>query len=569
MNVAVATWWYSSTLEVVHRCLQVPVAACLTEAKKLIKSWFPSLGPGDEMILVEMGSRPRPLDAFSSDQGKLDAALESLRPLDVEPDLRAALLFARDILSARTSPEIIVVGDDRLGHGASAEEIENLPPLRFENMTSRCNPNRKTVSSNLRVDLFSARRYPLSGDRFEVLLSVSTNGSEPVEVELSISAMGPEGQRGDLLEVVRREILPGAPNAFSFANLSQAEDGLLAEIRRLDGQSDSLLSDNWALAVLPRRLPVRVLIVGEPDNFLEAALLIEDSLIVKSVLPQDYERAGEFDVTVFNGVAPKRVPRTGAAVYLGPSEEGETQGNAEHFPVERGPAISMFGFDTWDKDSRVFQLVDPYDVQVLSGYALVPKSEDRVLAKSEDRPILIEGRRDSGSFLALGFRPIKSDFVLRPAWPLFVINLIDELYPRGRGDVISTGVASRELRVPVARGEANVARVEGPLLDGRTPLSRLVPVIDGYAVIYAQQAGFYDVATESGTTRIAVSPQHAPPSRPDSIEPSGGDRLAGQKVTQPRDMEPRTNYDPWFWLIAGVLGISYLEWWSYHRRLTV
>jgi hypothetical protein len=192
-----------------------------------------------------------------------------------------------------------------------------------------------------------------------------------------------------------------------------------------------------------------VLVVGELDTFLEAALLIEQSLIVKQIPAESYPPSDDYDVTLFSGVAPLRDPRTGAAVYLGLEGEGDELGQIEHFPVETGSQLSMFGFDTWDKNSPAFQLIDPYDIQVLSGYELKPGPKDQVLGKSGERPIFLLGEREAGRFLALGFRPKASDFVLRPAWPLFVINLIDTLYPRGRGEVLSSGEASRELRVPV------------------------------------------------------------------------------------------------------------------------
>ncbi len=547
---------------------------CLESAKGKVHSWFESLGSGDEMLLVEMGARPRPLDAFSSEPSQLEAALASIRPLDVRPDLGASLSLARDVLSSQSSPEIIVVSDSALQQSAPVISLGEMPPLRFVNVSDACvdsplaEESLTKVTPNLGIDVFSARRYPLAGDRFEVLLSVFNEGDEPVDAEISIYSVDKQGARGPLVELVKRELLPDVPQVLTFSNLGRAESGLIAEIKGSDAQVEADVSDNWALAVLSQRLPVRVLVVGELDTFLEAALLIEESLIVKQIEASSYPPSEEFDVTLFNGVTSPRDPRTGGAVYLGLDEEAVAPGAVSDFPLLVDESISMFGFDTWDKKSPVFQLIDPYDIQVLSGVSFETSEGETILGRSAGRAILVAGKTDEGDYLALGFRPKKSDFVLRPAWPLFVINLIDTLHPRGRGEVLSSGEASTELRVPVADRTATTAEVTGPLLFGREPQKRTVPVVDGYAVVYSQQAGFFDVVTQGASTRVAFSPQHKSKAVSGTpVRPQG--KLGGYETSEPQNMEPRPNFDPWFWLLAVVFAVSFFEWWSYHRRWTV
>jgi len=231
--------------------------------------------------------------------------------------------------------------------------------------------------------------------------------------------------------------------------------------------------------------------------------------------------------------------------------------------------LELFGFDTWDKASKVFHLVDPYDVQVLRGYQLVPEASDQVLAQSEGRPILVTGRREQGRFVALGFGPQDSDFVLRPAWPLFVMNLIDELYPRGRGETLASSRVAQDLRIPVEDVSASSAQVHGPLGTGRTPSVHTVPVMSGFAVVNSQQAGFFDVITSGGALRIAISAEQVPLAPEASGQTESAVTLGPYQVSAPQGMQARSNQDPWFWLVLGVLGVSYLEWWAYHRRWTV
>ncbi len=333
-------------------------------------------------------------------------------------------------------------------------------------------------------------------------------------------------------------------------------------LERVDGVTEAFQGDNEARTLLSPRTPVRVLVVGEPDNFLEAALLVEDSFRVERVSASAYPPAGQFDVTIFNGAFPQRVERTGAALYLGTPE-----GDAGSYPTARASELKLFGFDTWKKNSTVFRLIDPYDVQVLEGASLVPEQGDVVLGASEGRPIMLGGTRPPGRFLALGFSPRKSDLVLRAVWPLFVVNMIDELFPRGRGETLLGLQTGQIWRPAVANGaEETSALLRGPLRGDVDPREQTVPLDQGRAVVFGQEAGFYEVKTKSGTTRFSASLFEADeakwPSNP-QLE------LGGKKLNSVSGMEPRPHRDPWFWILAGVLGVSFIEWWLYHRRWTV
>ena len=524
-------------------------------ARERVRGWFASLGPGDQILLVGMGARPRPLEAFTDDTALLSDALERSHVLDVTADLDAALRLGRDALRGRTQPQIIVVSDGAL-HLSKGEVQGGDVPVFFESVTEE----KDEELSNVAVTAFSARRYPASADRFEVLIELENAGEEAAVVELSLFEAAEDGSRGPLLDVHEVRLAPNSRSSQSYENLDHAEEGLIAEVVRVDGKSDSFPPDNIARTLLSPRQPVRVLVVGSPNTFLEAALLVDDSLEVQRVSAEKYPPAGEFDVTIFDQAFPKRVSRTGAAFYLGvPAEE------TKNFPIALGRELSMFGFDTWKKDSTIFRLVDPYNIQVLKGQELVPEDEDTVLAASAGKPILLKGKRTEGTFLALGFSPRDSDFVLRAVWPLFVVNILDELFPRGRGAAL-LGFKTGEVWRPPAGNDVSRAEIRGPLGVGHESTSIFVPVEDGRAVLFGQEAGFFDLITESGTTRFAASILSANESR----EKSNQEFIVnGAPVKKVSGMEPRNSSDPWLWLMMGVFAVSFLEWWSFHRRWTV
>lgn len=531
----------------------------MERARSFVEERIESLGPGDRMLLVEMGARPRPLEAATESREALTRALRLIEPLDVSADVPAALALARDALRDEKKSRIVIVSDGALPP-MEVEELGPLPPVFFESVAPQ---GTEESRENVAITAFSARRYPLSADRFEVLVEVHNAGERPATIDLSLFEATADGKRGNQLDQNRIVVPAGERRSRSYENLDRADEGLIATVTRADGGSDAFAEDDVARTLLSPRPSARVLVVGPPNTFLDAALLVDDSLVVKRISKASYPPDEGFDVTIFDGVFPRRDARTGAALYLAAAEEGAAA--PEHFPVAFGPSISLFGFDTWKKDSTVFRLVDPYDIQVLSGHVLEPQSGDLVLGASEGRPIFVTGERSEGRFLALGFAPKKSDFVLRSAWPLFIVNAIDELFPRGRTDAV-LGLKTGTLWRPSVSLRQGLGRVKGPLGAPGADEARVVPIQEGRAVLFGQRAGFYEVETTEGTTRFAASVLSTDESR---LPPSPRFSLGKKELPGLGPAEPHVERKPWFWLLAIVLGVSFVEWWTFHRRWTV
>ena len=91
-------------------------------------------------------------------------------------------------------------------------------------------------------------------------------------------------------------------------------------------------------------------------------------------------------------------------------------------------------------------------------------------------------------FVALGFDVRESDFPLRIAWPLFLLNTINEFVEEDVG-YISSFKTGTVWRIP-ASSAADTATITQP--DG---VKRVVPIKDGRAVFLGQDAGFYKVTT--------------------------------------------------------------------------
>jgi hypothetical protein len=527
----------------------------LGAAQKRLSEIIQGLSATDRMQIVSMGPTPRPLTTLTDDEGALQAATQSLRPSDTGADLDRALDFAEDALRGQPRPEVVVMSDGALGAGDAGERAAQKTELERAGIALSYFGVGK-AARNVAITQFSVRRYPLDKSRYEALLELTNASPEPATLELSLYG------DGAVVEVTRLTLGPNERARRFYPDLAGANRDLEARIAVVDGAADALPADNRAFATLPERRRARVLVVSAGNAYLEAAVLLDENLSVEQITPAQYPPALDFDVTIFDGVAPSRVARTGAALYLGPPSEGSDA----NFPVKVGAELEMFGFDHWDEKSPVLRWMAMPDIQVLKGYALVPDKGDRVLGSSESesgvkRPILVSGTRAEGPFIALGFDPRRSDLVLRIGFPLFVLNVIDAFSAQST-DALSAFQTGSVWRVPL--GSRRVGA--GPLWVQAPDGERLeAPVENDNAVLFGERAGFYDVRGVEPPLRFAASLSDPEESR---IEPKN-EVLPGVRASRGPELALGTRREWWALLVLGVLVVSLVEWVTYHRRWTV
>jgi hypothetical protein len=510
--------------------------AAKDEARKLVRG----LGGSDRALVVEMGAVPVPRSTLSGDPTELVPAVDAIRAADIRADFGRALELARDSLRGLPSAEIVVIGD-----GALAEP-EPKPDLK--GLTLRYIPVGKS-GKNLAITQFAVRRYPLDKSRLEVMIEIANASTERADVELSLWG------DGAIIDTERLGVAPGERLPRFLPDVGGTRRVLEARLRYADGRADDLPADDRAWALVPERRRAKVLVVTTGNTYLEAALLLDEYLDVTEITPSAYPPAGDFDVTLFDGVAPAPAAASGGLLYLNPPAAGS--------PVKLGKPLAGFGFDTWDKKSPILRFAALGDVQVATGFALEPGEGDKVVGASDDGPILVAGARGGHRFVALGFDPRRSDFVLRPAWPLFVLNAIDS-FGETDASYLSSYRTGEVWRVPVPDG-ARSAELTEP-----GGVRRPVPVQDGRAVTFGNQAGIYKLTTGTGGDRVTsefaanlsdLDESHIAP-RPKLV-------VAGKSAEQAELGSAGVRREIWALLLGAVLVASMIEWVTYHRRITV
>jgi hypothetical protein len=517
-------------------------------AKERVRGMVRGLSGTDRMLIAQMDAAATPLTTMTGEIAELEAGLAKVAATDSTADFPRALRFAADSLRGLPSPEIIVVSDGALGEPVDASGPVHLGDVKLSYVRVG------ESALNAAITGFSVRRYPLDKSRYEVMLEVTNTSDVPLDVEVSLLG---DGQLTDLtrLRLAAHEKLPRF-----YPNLSGASKTLEARLALADGKHDDLPADDHAYALLPERRRARVQVVTAGNMFLEAALLLSEYLDVTTVAPAGYPHEGAFDVTIFDCVAPPVAPGSGSILYQNPT--------GTDTPFEVGKLVEdddksyHLGFDELDQKSPLLRYTSLSDVNIARAHVLKGSQDDKVIARSYKGPLLLQGRRAGVKFVALGFDVRESDLPLRMAWPLFLLNTINDFVEEDTS-YISSFRTGTVWSIPVSSA-ADSATLELPGGEKRT-----VPVKDGRAVFLGQQAGFYKISTGPSAEETSMFAANLSDPHESSIAPADKLTVDGRVAGEVGEFKIGVRRETWIYLLLAVLIVTTFEWLTYHRRITV
>ncbi len=540
----------------------------LAVAKDEVKRLIRGMGGADRMLIAQMDAAITPMGPMSGDTSELERAVDSVKATDARADWPRALRFATDTLRNVENAEVVVVSDGNLGDATDSAGPVHLGDVKISYM-----PVGK-AKDNVAITQFSVRRYPLDKSRYEVMLEVENTGPEPADIELTLLG------DGMLVDLTKLKMKPGERLPRFYPNLSGASRTLEAKLAVTGESKDDLPADDHAYALLPERRRAKVLIVSTGNTYLEAALLLDEYLDVQTATPLEYatkhaQKTNTFDAIIFDEATPQELPRTNA-LYLDP------RGPGSPFKVES--EITQPGFDKIDRKHPIVRFTALDQVNIARGHKLKVEPGDKVIGASEEGPILVAGNRGGFKMVAMGFDVRESDLALRVAWPVLLLNIIN-YFTDEDSSYLSSFRTGDVWRIPVGQG-ATAATLTLP--GGAT---QPVPVHEGRAVYLGQKSGFYDLTlTQNSPPPTSASPDatQAAPKEGDAqasntvrfaanllddtestIGPQEKLTVDGKEAGTVSAFHVGVRREVWIYLLLLAIGITALEWITYHRRLTV
>ena len=559
----------------------------LASAKDQVKKMIRGLGGADQMLIAQMDAVVTPLGPMSDDTSELERMLDQIKPTETRADFARALRYAFDSLgdvAEGSDHEIVVVSDGRLGEAKDASGPVH-PPAWCQDPDDatkwRCISYVSVgqAERNVAITQFSVRRYPLDKSRYEVMFEVTNTGPSVEDVELGLYG------DGQLVDLTNLRLKPGERLPRFYPNLSGASRTIEAKIAPIDASEDNDPADNHAYALLPERRRAKVLVVTEGNTYLEAALLLDEYLDVTDAKATEYPAkvaSNKYDVVIFDGITPAEMPNTNA-LYLDPRGPGSPVKSGDVLAANPKKNISGPGFDKLDRKHPIIRWTALDDVNISMAHKLTPEQGDKVVGASDQgaSPILIAGVRKGNKFVAIGFDIRDSDFPLRIAWPLFLLDSINWFMDED-SKYLSSFRTGDVWRVPMP-GSSDEAILKTP--DG---LSLTVPIHEGRAVFLGERAGFYQLKTQGASGEApppapSADPTEAPPAEiaptefaanlldyeESTIGPAKTLPIDGREAGALGKFEEGVRREIWIYLLIVAAIVTALEWATYHRRLTV
>ena len=522
----------------------------IERAQEEAQSVVDSLGPRDEVMLVRLDAQLEPVTPFLEDFGLVEEAITGLRPTATAADIREGIRFALDSLASRPRGSIVLVSDAAFPESDLERFDEELPqtvelvhrPIGAE-------------GGNVGITAFNVRRYPANRTNYEVYVQVQNYVDVPLSVELSVYG------GGSLVHLDQVTLQPGAAELRIYPEIPAAGRELEARVRIVAGDTVDVFDlDDRAFALLPEQRPLRVLLVTPGNLYLEAPFILNESLEVVTIQPDEYrapnmgDPSAGFDVTVFDRVAPP-IADSGNFLYFSPS--------GEFSPWEiDGDVIDPIIHSTQRNHALLRWISGMRDVNIARARHLALTEDDRVIASAiGGAPMIVARETMTRRLMAVAFDIGDTDFALRIGYPVLLLNALD-WFTRDSSSLVEAFHTGETWFVPI--GDRTVTEVNVTAPSGEEFRAN---ASNGFAVFYGEEVGFYSIAHSERVTQIAANLSDRDESR---IAPPDQLVLGGNEVeSEFRDASLELAFDPWMILIAIAFLIVLIEWWSWNRRVTV
>jgi hypothetical protein len=452
--------------------------------------------------------------------GSRRTALERLEGLSVSLHEAAAFPVADPVLFSDPATEIVFITD-----GVMVKEVP--AGVRLVSVFE--------AADNVGITAFDLRPVPAEPGRFEAFLELTNHSAEPKRVALQI-----DGASSQSME----RAVPLAPGQVLGESLD-LDSFSTGPVRALiDAPGDAFEIDNVAYAYLGSPRQVRVALVSAGNETLETLLGLDPRVTLELASPG--EPAPPADLYVFDRFAPE-APPSAPALLIRP-------GAASWLPAPSGGELEGLSLSGTAREHALMEHVALDDVAVERAVA-VSSGAHRVIAGSDGEPLILASEKPL-RHVVITFALEDSNFPFQSSFPVFLSNVVSWL---AGTDVVASSLST--VAVPVASGV--VRDLEGQDVPSRASRGR--------TSFSPEAPGLYSVKGLEG--ELMVSANLLSP-RITAVNDSSLPGLAGLEGSEPgkpggETRESRGRGELWIGLVLAAVALLLLEWWTYHRRLTV
>lgn len=506
----------------------------LAQACDIARKIVADMKPGDQMIVLSAAVRPVALTGFTADHRELNVAIDRLAIHQTGTRMRDAVSLAAALVAARDASHIDIISD------GGFEPISGVP-------LGKTHVSFHPVgigSDNVGITAVDCRRGLTGATGLQALVVVRNYSAKARTVTVELMS-GTE-----LLDAQEVILAPRVEEVETF-DLADPPEPRALDVR-LDVR-DSLAVDNQASLVIVPRTPIRVLLVTKGNPFLENALKVDQNIEVFRSAPGLAADPAKYDVAIYDGEAPAHLPE-GRYLFA--------RCTSDMCPATSGKEVSGQSVIDVRRDHPIVRYVDFGKTRWVSMWpgTSAPWAQEIASAGAGAAVVAGERGRTRAVWTAFGLDGQSGVFPYTVGYPIFVSSAVRWLAGVDDADALQmhTGTALA-IRVPPGSGKLTIRRP-----DGRT--SSVTADSDGMVHIDDPDvAGVYMVS--GGGVRRMVAANLA-----DDVESNITPRKDPEIGADPPGSSGRrvaVVHELWPWLVAGVLVLLCVEWWAFHRRVTV
>ena len=386
----------------------------LEKAKRSASGLVRSLRSGDRMAILAAGGRPHVAIGMASHQRSLLSAIETLAPTDGPTDVMSAVDVAERLLADQEqNGEIIVVSD---GCFEDIEQLASHPNVVLYGVGQQ--------RDNVGITRFQVRRSLLDVVGYQVLVDVTNFSMEERKCRIELNL------EEELVDVIPLELAPGETET-RIVDHTSPNGGRLVATLNVD---DALDTDNTAIAVLPKRTPVPIVLVTNGNLFLNSVLrsipLVDLQLVTE--VPSSAPANG---ILVLDRITPQQLP-PGRVLVIDP------QSSCDVWTL--GDTISQPIVASVDSDSPLTRHLRLDNVLFPDARHLKISAEHEPLIQDPlDQPLFGRVRRPGGDVVVLTCSLEKGDLPLRIAFPVLMKNTIE--WFQGNSGLLRPSVATGKM----------------------------------------------------------------------------------------------------------------------------
>ncbi len=509
---------------------------------------------GDEVALVTAGSSVRVPVGMTDFTPAVRDAIRALEPTDGPSRALEAVAAARRLTRAPEHRSIVLISDACFDGAEQLQTIDDVDWIAVGEATD-----------NLAVTQLALRRSLVDPIGYAALIEVENFGETAVSSRLTIELAG------DLVDVIPLNIDPGQSWRKTITGAS-AEGGLL---RVSLNHRDGLSIDNEAIAVLPKRPRIPVLLVtAEPSLYLESVLgaipLVD--LTVTTTAPPQAPRGG---FMMLHRIVPESLP-SGAVFAIDP--QGDSDAWKRGRPLEQAMIAEQASGSPLLPHVRLTNVALPGASELLMG-----DDAESLLVEAGGATLMASRVGGDDRLIVLAADLEGSDLPLRIAFPVLMTNAVNWFLGR-TGELQPALRTGRLAEIPIGGSTYPAWQWLDPT--GRAAAASVadekavIGPVDHVGIVELRPLRSQD-APQPNPPAKSQTPSNSPSTGPSPEPSSESITLAvnlcdrGESDLKPR-LEPRPQpisiagsgrRSLWFYLACAALGLITAEWFLYQRRV--